>query len=301
MNQSREVVTAPYVHETEAVESTELAVRSETTLFGTTDPVAIIARASEAASALAGVIRKKGLYKKIGPKEHVFVEGWTLCGSMLGVFPVCVWTRPIRTEGSEENLGWEARVEARNIHGAVVGAAEAQCLYAERNWKDRDDFALRSMAQTRATSKALRMPLGFVLTLAGYSATPAEEMSQDATPEAPEEEVDLTPALKASIAKVEAEKAARLAAVSPEVAEMLRKAEENRKAIQEDLNGKSVEETKRKLQAAGFEVEGVCEKCGNEIGTYTAKAGHRFAQCSAARKSKAVFAEGGHAYKRLSA
>ena len=32
------------------------------------------------------------------------------------------------------------------------------------------------MAQTRATSKALRQPLGFVITLAGFDPTPAEEM-----------------------------------------------------------------------------------------------------------------------------
>ena len=31
------------------------------------------------------------------------------------------------------------------------------------------------MAQTRSTSKALRLPLGFVVALAGYEATPAEE------------------------------------------------------------------------------------------------------------------------------
>jgi hypothetical protein len=35
------------------------------------------------------------------------------------------------------------------------------------------------MAQTRATSKALRQPLGFVMTLAGYAATPAEEMPRE--------------------------------------------------------------------------------------------------------------------------
>jgi hypothetical protein len=32
------------------------------------------------------------------------------------------------------------------------------------------------MAQTRATSKALRVPLGFIVVLAGYEATPEEEM-----------------------------------------------------------------------------------------------------------------------------
>ena len=42
--------------------------------------------------------------------------------------------------------------------------------------KPRDDYALRSMAQTRATSKALRQPLGFVMSLAGFDPTPAEEM-----------------------------------------------------------------------------------------------------------------------------
>jgi hypothetical protein len=38
------------------------------------------------------------------------------------------------------------------------------------------------MAQTRAVSKALRGPLGFVVTLAGYEATPAEEMPPSDSP-----------------------------------------------------------------------------------------------------------------------
>ena len=138
-------------------------------LFGASTAAGIVLKATEYANALASVIRAKHLYKTIGQKNHVFVEGWTLCGSMLGVFPVCTWTRPV--EG-----GWEARVEARTLSGAVVGAAEASCLRAESNWKNRDDFALRSMAQTRATSKAMRLPLGFIVVLAGYEGTPAEEM-----------------------------------------------------------------------------------------------------------------------------
>ena len=38
------------------------------------------------------------------------------------------------------------------------------------------------MAQTRATSKALRQPLGFVITLAGFDPTPAEEMPYTPSP-----------------------------------------------------------------------------------------------------------------------
>ena len=93
---------------------------------------------------------------------------------MLGVFPVVVWTKEVG-----EGQGWEARVEARTRDGAVVGAAEAECLRSEKTWKNRDSYALRSMAQTRATSKALRGPVGFVMTIAGFEATPEEEMPRE--------------------------------------------------------------------------------------------------------------------------
>ncbi|MDH4038802.1 MAG: hypothetical protein OEV86_15115 [Candidatus Krumholzibacteria bacterium] len=128
------------------------------------------------ANALADVVRSRGLISNIRGKEHVQVEAWTLLGSMLGVFPVVVWTR------KTDDGGWEARVEARTLAGQVVGAAEAECSRSEKTWKDRDSYALRSMAQTRAVSKALRAPLGFVMTLAGFEATPAEEMPHDTTP-----------------------------------------------------------------------------------------------------------------------
>jgi hypothetical protein len=128
------------------------------------------------ADQLKAVLVARNLISRIGNREHVNVEGWTLCGTMLGVFPICEWTRPV-------NDGWEARVEVRTLAGQLVGAAEAQCLRAEKEWgsnptrgKPKDDYALRSMAQTRATSKALRQPLGFIVQMAGFNPTPAEEM-----------------------------------------------------------------------------------------------------------------------------
>lgn len=148
-------------------------------LFGAANPAEVVARSTEAADALVDVIKAKGLWVKIGPKAHVLVDGWTLLGSMCGVFPVVVWTRKLTDPD-----GWEARVEARTMAGVVVGAAEAECLRSEKQWGSRDDYALRSMAQTRATSKALRGPLGFIVHLAGFSATPAEEMQADYTPPA---------------------------------------------------------------------------------------------------------------------
>ena len=61
------------------------------------------------------------------------------------------------------------------------------------------------MAQTRAQSKALRQPLGFVVSLAGYETTPAEEVGGGAGPE-PAPPLDATPVLSAdAIAEVAVE------------------------------------------------------------------------------------------------
>jgi hypothetical protein len=158
--------------EGEVVDAELIPYTPPATLFGTDDPAAVVRAAQYAAQPLAAVVRDQHLSVKIGQGEHVKVEGWTLLGSMLGVFPVIVWTHKL------EN-GWEARVEARTRTGEVVGAAESMCDRNEARWKNADEYAIRSMAQTRATSKALRAPLGFVMKLAGYDPTPAEEMPRE--------------------------------------------------------------------------------------------------------------------------
>lgn len=161
------------VIEAEVVETgTDLEVADDpnVTLFRTADPVQVLAEATRTADALADVLKSRNLTTNIQGKNHVQVEGWQTLGSMLGVTPVCVWTRSLGN-------GWEARVEARTLDGRIVGSAEAMCTRDEKMWRNRDDYALRSMAQTRATSKALASPLRFVVTLAGYEGTPAEEMT----------------------------------------------------------------------------------------------------------------------------
>lgn len=164
----------------EAEPSQELVVTggAPVTLFKTDDPVEIVTKATAVANALADVLKNKKLTTKISGRDYVQVEGWTLCGSMLGVFPVVEWTRPIVDETGQKQ-GWEARVEARRSDGAVVGAAEAECMRDERRWSTADDYSIRSMAQTRAISKALRAPLGFIVALAGYETTPEAEMVEE--------------------------------------------------------------------------------------------------------------------------
>jgi hypothetical protein len=145
--------------------------RSLPTLFGG-DPELALARIVKIADELSRTIRAQKLAVRIAGGEHVLVEGWTLLGTLLGVYPVLIWSHKLED-------GWEARVEARTLDGRVVGAAESECLRSERKWLKADDYAIRSMAATRATSKALRQPLGFVMSLAGFEVTPVEEMPAD--------------------------------------------------------------------------------------------------------------------------
>ena len=175
----------------------ELVPASDNTLWHTDDYATATARMELAAVELKQVLDRGGMTMQIGNSEHVLIDGWQTLGSMLGISPYVVWSRPL-IEG-----GFEARAEARTVDGRVVGAAEAMCTRDERNWKNRDDYALRSMAQTRAMSKALRGPLGFVITLAGRNPTPAEEMPPEGS-EGPQTERDWWPAWVADITDDEA-------------------------------------------------------------------------------------------------
>ena len=85
----------------------------------------------------------------------------------------------------ERGLTFGFRVAYRAVKdGREVGWGEGRCTRAERNWAARDDYALASMAQTRGQSRALRQPLGFVVSLAGYATTPAEEVDGGAVDQA---------------------------------------------------------------------------------------------------------------------
>jgi hypothetical protein len=141
------------------------------TLFGTSDPRVALERMADVATALVDVIDTRKLYATINGRKHITVEGWTTLGGMLGIVPVVTETRT-----NDNGDGIVAHVEARTLDGRVVGAAEGECSRAESKWKNRDPFAIRSMAQTRAISRALRAPLGQIIALAGYETTPAEEM-----------------------------------------------------------------------------------------------------------------------------
>lgn len=165
-----DVVEGTVVEETSVMPAPQAAAPA--TLFRTEDPVEALRRAKATAEALAGVVREAGMVKTISGKDYLLVEAWQTLGAQVGVTPVIVATRQL-----SDPAGWEARCEARTFDGRVLGAADSMCLKAEEHWKDSEEFEIRSMAQTRAMSRALASVLRFIPTLAGFSGTPAEEMS----------------------------------------------------------------------------------------------------------------------------
>jgi hypothetical protein len=167
--------------------STDLALTADNEIVRHHDPEAEVAWASECAKALVRVIDSQPSMKvKIGKGDYIKVEGWQVLGAMTKVDSVRVeWTREYKDPATGDAIGWEARVQVADRDGNVRGEGEASCLRTEANWKQRDDFALRSMAQTRAMGKAYRMALSYIVGLAGYQTTPAEEMPEPATKSSP--------------------------------------------------------------------------------------------------------------------
>ena len=134
-------------------------------------PQEMVQQASEMAGVLKDIIAKRRLYTNIRGKAHVRCEGWTTCAAMLGVIP-----REVSNIELEDG-SYEAVVELVRIRDqAVIGRASAVCGMDEATWKTRAKYARKSMAATRATGKACRLSFSWIMELAGYEVTPAEEM-----------------------------------------------------------------------------------------------------------------------------
>jgi hypothetical protein len=140
-----------------------------------TNPGEMVLKATEYANVLADIIIKQELFKVIQGRRYVLCEGWTTLGAMLGVVPV-----EESCEALPEGHGYVAKVSLiRTSDGQVIGGASAECTKDEPTWKSRSSYALRSMSITRATGKAFRLSFSWIMKLAGFEPTPAEEMNED--------------------------------------------------------------------------------------------------------------------------
>jgi hypothetical protein len=167
---------------------------------------------------LAKLIKEKGLSSNIQGKQFVNVEGWQFAGASLGLMPIITETTDLTRRGTEPGqveIKYMAKCEVRNINtGQLVATGVAICSNFEHSKKRFDEYAILSMAQTRAIGKAYRNLLAWLMKAAGFEATPAEEMDFAVeTPKKPsqtvqevvaeiveEEEIDID-AIKMEIAK----------------------------------------------------------------------------------------------------
>lgn len=154
-------------------------------------PALVMAQAREAAMVLKDTVSKKPKPVMMNGEQYLEFEDWQTVGKFYGITAKVESTTFIDYGGVR---GFEARAVALSSDGRVISAADSMCLNDEPKWSTRAKyeyvngsrkkvgeepvplFQLRSMAQTRACAKALRNVLSWVVVLAGYKTTPAEEI-----------------------------------------------------------------------------------------------------------------------------
>lgn len=159
------------------METQALAVPEEQkpmSLYASTEPASVVDRATSVAKSLVPIIDQQKLFVDIQGRKYVKAEGWIAMTAMLNVFPRVIYCKRLEREGE---ITYEARVELTNMAtGVVVGAGEAMASNAEKKPWGRDEFSVKSMAQTRAVGKAARLSFSWIMALAGYEPCAAEEM-----------------------------------------------------------------------------------------------------------------------------
>ncbi len=143
-----------------------------------------IARADETlslATDLAKFIRENKLTHNVQGKEYVNVEGWQYAGSRLGIVPIVEQVLDMSHDGE---IKYNAKVNLFDLRSQqIVGAGFAVCSNKENGKKFYAEYAIASMAQTRAIGKAYRNILAWIIRAAGYEPTPAEEMDYQTLPQ----------------------------------------------------------------------------------------------------------------------
>lgn len=106
-------------------------------------------------------------------ERYLEFEDWSTLGKWQGL-SVGTRAEPVEVFGAK---GAKGIAILRDRNGTIISEAEAFCLASEDNSSSLDWFQIASKAQTRAGSKAFRNVLSWIVVLAGYKPTPAEEIA----------------------------------------------------------------------------------------------------------------------------
>jgi hypothetical protein len=150
-------------------------------------PQAALVRFVEAAKLAKQVIEKAGFEITIQGRRYITAQGWSVLGSMFGL---TVRTRSIEHRTTENGKAQVIAYVDVLRHGQVIGGAAGAADYEEASWRrdtgweNRPYSHLVSLAQTRATRKALQLLLAHIVALAGYE---TEELPEHTEKEAVKE------------------------------------------------------------------------------------------------------------------
>ena len=167
-------------------------------------PEIVLENARTAAKALVSVVSQKKKPVIMNGEQYLEYEDWQTCGQFYGYTVKTRDAVPVEIDGVKGAKAYADLIDIKT--GMYLGGAEAYCMRDEENWNTRPKyewqgegdnrkrvkvgneivpwFQLASMAQTRAGAKALRNRLAWVVVLAGYKSTPAEEMTEGTASEA---------------------------------------------------------------------------------------------------------------------
>jgi len=137
-----------------------------------------MAKAKKLAGELTKFLKDNNLTVEIAGKNYVPLEGWQFLGeTQMQLTSLVTECERVDTAGTE--VRYRAVAEIMNQQGTVISRGFAWCSDKEKKKKSYEEYAVASMAQTRAIGKAYRTILSWIVKLGGYEPTPAEEMDSD--------------------------------------------------------------------------------------------------------------------------
>lgn len=129
------------------------------------------------ANTLSKFIADNKLSAEIAGKSYVMVEGWQFAGSQLGLVAIITETENI---SDDKEVKYRSICEVRHAQtGMVVSQGFAVCSNKESKKRSFDEYAVASMAQTRAIGKAYRNILAWLVRASGFETTPADEVNKE--------------------------------------------------------------------------------------------------------------------------
>ena len=138
-------------------------------------PAGVMGRGAAVAAACRQIVLSTTM--DLRGKKYIRAEGWQALAAANGLSP--------RISMVEEMTNGDIRAVCDLIRlsdGETVASSEGFVGTDEPMWQNRPRYARRGMAQTRATSRACRSALAWIVPLldADLSTTPAEEMEEAA-------------------------------------------------------------------------------------------------------------------------